>query len=208
MKYRPKIALVGVRYQFNAGVPDAKVSQSISLFFERLTDRLSLGLDDEGNSFELLDIDDIYTTDQYREMVSSQNPTIDFVPYPYKFPDLKHDPNAAAALCEKLNVKAVFTFQVREVTSATNNVGLVAEILGFNERGTLIASERLPLGLAWLHLQEKPSLHPKVFEKDRVIVQYFEGEGLDHPANRKTYEVAFNRMLSILMSRIKSKYGH
>ncbi len=178
-----KVGIVGLKYTYNLSNVSTPLNQDVILFFERLTDQLTLRLDHALPAIDWVDIEEFYRLPEYEALPASRNPQQQFSPFPYTYSDFVESPKTIADFCEQTQLQYALVISFGTSSSQHNDAQVVAKAQLFNAKGALVFQRDFPLGVFWRQFQATPDIngHQK--------------PDLYYPENRAIYERGFRVFL-------------
>ncbi len=211
----PKVALVGVKYQFREA-PDntaPPISKAAIIMFDRLTDQLIYALEKNNSKMVMVNINDIYILPFYKNLGTGSNSGIEYVPPPYKFVDFRKFPVTARTLCNETGVDAVVTFQftIEPIMDETETTQVIdyqfyAKATAVDASGKILIREDIPLNLKLSDFDQKKDLTAlkKKIDKDEFTAKLIEKEGFNSQANRTLYQ----EQMQVLYSKFIVRFAN
>ncbi len=178
-----KAGIICIKYTYSLSEIATPLNQDVILFFERLTDQLTLRLDSTLPHLDWLDIEDFYRLPEYENLPTSFNTRMEFSPPPYTYSDFVAHPNIIADFCEQTQLNYAIVIAFGTSSPQPNTAQVVAKVHVFNARGQVILYREYPLGVFWRQFQAAPDING-------IQKPY-----MDYPENRALYERAFRVFL-------------
>ena len=192
---RPRIALVGIKFQYQlVDEPTSfKAPESANVLFERLTDKLLIGLERNLKKTAFIDVDELNEAVIYQSGKTVSNPKIEVVPYPYRFPDLSEDSEWSKSLCEVGHLEYVFTLSVAVIPTHNQEPQFYVELKVADKTGHLILHTQEPLGVFWRQFSQNNRDAQKIQAIEQETSRVIRKEGVDfgNSENRAIFERAF-----------------